>query len=403
MFATSKQLKGSILTMVAIGLTAGFVRAQDKLPDCYVLSVGVDQYQNVNKLRGCVNDANNAAQSFRQQEGVLFNKVRCTVLVDTQASGQRIEDSMKSLTRTGKAGDIVVFFLSGHGDRQNKKWAFLAQDFAANQYGRTTISDESILRLADSLAAQGKKVFLMVDACFAGQLRLSARDLLARYRDSRAGGIVIMVSSMPNQTSAACGAYSAFAFAIKEGMDGKADFNGDGQITLQELRRYAYHRVYELQTGDQDGEIDYSLSLSDAMVVAKTAQTGPIAVNLSAQPNLGPAKSNQVIQGRLTAKDPVDTRYKGRHAKVFTIQVAVGQYIIDLTSGDGRPGPHNPGFFDTYLRIEDLNGNVIAENDDHGGTFNSQVTLDVTRAGQLRVVVTSFAPGATGHFELRIQ
>ena len=49
------------------------------------------------------------------------------------------------------------------------------------------------------------------------------------------------------------------------------------------------------------------------------------------------------------------------------------------------------------------NGNVIAENDDHGGTFNSQITLDVNRAGQLRVVVTSFAPGATGWFEVRVR
>jgi uncharacterized caspase-like protein len=397
MFAALKRWHWSTLALLAVCLTTGAVQAQDKLPDCYVLSVGVDRYQNINQLRGCVNDARNAAQTFRQQEGLRFSKVTCTVLMDAEASTQRIEEGMKSLTNAGKAGDTVVLFLSGHGDRRNKKWAFLPQDFAANQYARTTISEESILRLADSLAAQGKKVCIMVDACFAGQLRLSAKDLLARYRDPQAGGIIIMVSSMPNQVSAACGSYSAFAYAIKEGMDGNADYNGDGRVTLQELRRYAYHRVYELQNGDQDGEIDYSLSLSDAMVVAKNIKTAPV------QGKAGSGHKNILIQGQLTARDPLDRIKKGCHAKVFTIEVGVGRCIIDLTSGNGQPGPHNPGFFDTYLRIEDMNGNVIAENDDHGGTFNSQVTLDVNRAGQFRVVVTSFAPGATGNFELRVR
>lgn len=402
MFATMKQVKWSMAALLAVCLTGGLARAQDTLPDCYVLAVGIDRYQNVNQLRGCVNDAQNAAQTFRRQEGALFSKVTCTVLVDAQASTQRIEENMKSLVSAGKSGDVVVLFLSGHGDRRNKKWAFLPQDFAAKEYARTTINDDAILRLADSLAAQGKKVCIMVDACFAGQLRLNARNLLARYRDPQAGGIVMMVSSMANQVSAACGTYSAFAYAVKEGMDGKADYNGDGQVTLQELRRYAYHRVYELQKGDQDGEIDYSLSLSDAMVMAKNVQSGPVAAD-PAQGNADPANKNNVVQGRLTANDAFDTLRTNCHAKVITVHVPVGQCIIDLTSGNGQPGPNNPGVFDTYLRVEDLNGNVIAENDDHGGTFNSQVTLDVTRAGQLRVVVTSFAPGATGNFELRVR
>jgi hypothetical protein len=397
-----KQTKWSMAALLAVFFLGGFARAQDKRADCYVLSVGVDRYQNANKLQGCVNDARNAAESFRQQENVLFNKVNCTVLVDGEATSQRIEEGMKALAEAGKAGDVIVLFLSGHGDRRNKTWTFLAQDFSAQDYARTTISDQSILRLADTLAAQGKKVCIMVDACFAGQLRLSAKELLARYRDPQAGGIIVMVSSMPNQTSAACGNYSAFAFAVKEGMDGKADYNGDGQVTLQELRRYSYHRVYELQKGDQDGEIDYSLSLSDSMVVAKKVQ-GQQGQPASSQP--APAKQEKgiAIKGQLTAKDPFDPLRQGRHAKVYIVEVNAGKVVIDLSSGDGRPGQHNPGFFDTYLRVEDLQGLPVAENDDHGGTYNSQVTLNVTRGGRLRVVVTSFAPGATGDFELRVR
>jgi hypothetical protein len=401
MLAAMKPMKWSFLPLLLVCLTGGFASAQDRRPDCYVLSVGVDRYQKANVLHGCVNDARNASQMFRQQEGLLFNKVHCTELVDAQASRQQIDKEMQALAKVGKAGDLIVLFLSGHGDRRNKTWAFLAQDFDAQRYADTTVSDAAILRLADALAAEGKKVCVIVDACFAGQLRLNARSLLARYRDPAKGGIIVMVSSMPNQTSAACGAYSAFAYAVKEGMDGKADFNGDGQVTLQELRRYAYHRVYELQNGDQDGEIDYSLSLSDAMVMAKKLNAAP-AVAPPVQPNQPPPKAN-AVQDKLTAKDPFDRVRKGCHVKVFAVRLAAGRHVIDLTSGDGRAGPHNPGFFDTFLRIEDAQGNVVAENDDHGGTFNSQVTLQIAQPGEYRVVVTSYGQGATGTFELRIR
>jgi hypothetical protein len=396
------------LAILAICLTSGLARAQDQLPSCYVLSVGIDSYQNAGKLQGCVNDARNASQTFRQQEGTLFDKVQCTMLIDAQASRQRIEEEMKTLATAGKAGDVVVLFLSGHGDRRGKAWAFLAQDFGAQQYAGTTISDASILQLADALATAGKKVCIIVDACFAGQLRLNARNLLARFRDPAQGGIILMVSSMPNQTSAACGAFSAFAFAVKEGMDGKADYNTDGRITLQELRRYVYHRVYELQPGDQDGEIDYSLSLSDATVVARKVGGNQAAANPPAQPTNDRPANNQandanVIRGKLTAQDPLDKIRVGSRAKVYTARLAPGYHVIDLTSGSGVAGAENPGFFDTYLRIHDAQGNLVAENDDHGGTYNSRATFQIARPGEFVIVVTSFAPGATGDFELRIR
>jgi hypothetical protein len=110
-----------------------------------------------------------------------------------------------------------------------------------------------------------------------------------------------------------------------------------------------------------------------------------------------------VIKGHLSAGDPFDRLRKGCHARVYAVPLKAGRHVIDLTSGDGKPGPSNPGFFDTYLRIEDGQGNVLAENDDHGGTFNSQVTLQVARPGEYRIVVTSYPQGATGDFELRIR
>src|SRR5207253_2223109 len=87
------------------------------------------------------------------------------------------------------------------------------------------------LRAAESLAGQGKKVLVIVDACFAGQLRVNARDQLNKNYP-QGGGVILMVSSMPSQSSAALGQFSAFAQAVFEGLSGYADFDGNGQLRL---------------------------------------------------------------------------------------------------------------------------------------------------------------------------
>src|SRR4051794_24293703 len=101
MFANFQHLKWSTLALLAFCLSGGFVRAQDARPNCYVLSVGIDRYQNAGELQGCVNDARNAADMFRRQEGTLFDKVTCTVLVDAEASREGIEKGMTELAEAG--------------------------------------------------------------------------------------------------------------------------------------------------------------------------------------------------------------------------------------------------------------------------------------------------------------
>jgi hypothetical protein len=146
-------------------------------------------------------------------------------------------------------------------------------DYNPRDHAATSLCDRQLLESADLMVKQGKKVLIIVDACFCGQLRLAAQEYLQRYSDSRAGGLVLMLSSMPNQTSTDLGQYSAFAKALADGMDGAADLDNDGYVTIQEIQRYAYERTHELlrQRGiktAQDGECDWSLSISENMKLA---------------------------------------------------------------------------------------------------------------------------------------
>jgi hypothetical protein len=253
-------------------------RADGTQPDAHVLSVGIDTYARANPLRGCVNDARAVTAQFLGQQGKQFGKVTAKTLTNGEATRDAIAEELERLGGSARAGDFVVLFLSGHGARSPRGgWHFLPHDYNPRAQADGALTDREILARADALAGRGAKVLLIIDACHAGQLRHSARASLNRYRDAKGGGLVLMVSSMPSQLSHALGEYSAFARAVVEALAGEADIDGDGHVTLKELRRYAYDRTYQLlrQKGiaaEQDGECDWSLSISDSM---KLAVAGP--------------------------------------------------------------------------------------------------------------------------------
>src|SRR5262249_34974668 len=154
----------------------------------------------------------NIADVFRKQEGKLFGRVESVVLLDEKATKQQIDQGIAWLRGVGKAGDFIVLFQSGHGNRRQGTWHFVPHDYDSANHLPTAVSDVHMIKAADAMAAQGKKVLIIVDACFAGQIRHSARDLLNR-KHPNGGGVILMVSSMPSQTSAALGRFSAFAQA----------------------------------------------------------------------------------------------------------------------------------------------------------------------------------------------
>ncbi|MCI0682965.1 MAG: PPC domain-containing protein [Gemmataceae bacterium] len=95
----------------------------------------------------------------------------------------------------------------------------------------------------------------------------------------------------------------------------------------------------------------------------------------------------------LRSTDPYDRVRKQSYSKARTVRLPAGQTLtIDLTSTA----------FDTYLRVEDEDGNEVAADDDGGEGLNSRVTLTPPRAGNYRLIATSFRGGATGAFQLRV-
>src|SRR5205085_2396099 len=67
-------------------------------------------------------------------------------------------------------------------------------------------------------------------------------------------------------------------------------------------------------------------------------------------------------------------------------------YVVDMVSMA----------FDTYLRLEDAQGNQVAEDDDSGGDLNAQIVYAPEADGTFKVIATRFADG-TGNFTLQVR
>ena len=71
-----------------------------------------------------------------------------------------------------------------------------------------------------------------------------------------------------------------------------------------------------------------------------------------------------------------------------------GSASISLTSDDGD--------LDTYLRVYDENGNLVAENDDANGSLDSALTMDVD-AGVYYISAGSYADSESGFYSVDVE
>jgi HEAT repeat protein len=99
------------------------------------------------------------------------------------------------------------------------------------------------------------------------------------------------------------------------------------------------------------------------------------------------------VQGVLTSVDPLDRVRVGSYHVVHTYPMKKGQtYTIDLISQ-----------WDNFLRLENAQGQQLAQDDDSGGFPNARIIFAAPADGWYRIIVTSFAPAANGPYTLKVR
>jgi WD40 repeat protein len=225
-------------------------------PRLFVLAAGVSAYQDPDlALRYAAKDAEDLAAALFRQKGLAYSDVQTRVLTDAQATRDGIIEGMDWLNREAAAGDLAVVFLAGHG--LNDPWGifyYLPQNADAEKLKGTGLS---LADIRNAVAPMAGKVLLFLDTCHSGSV--TSTGIAASGLDRADGpsgapnGPRVFASSAAGQTSQEEDRWGngAFTKALVEGINGKADYGGNGRITMSMLELYLSERVKQLTLGQQ--------------------------------------------------------------------------------------------------------------------------------------------------------
>lgn len=243
----------------------------------YALIIGNTDYtdEGLARLTAPGKDAEEFARVLKDQEICAFDDVR---LVLNQPE-HMVRGMIDEFFDQKKSDDLLVLYFSGHGVRDELGALYLAVKNTIRTRLRSTAIKSDYIREAMDQSRSRRQV-LILDCCnsgaFAQGTKAATGVSIGTASAFEAGyGRIILTASDSTQFAWEGNQVigetdnSLFTHFLVEGLEGEADLDGDGQITVDELYDYAYERV-KLATpkqtpskfsSKQQGEIVLRLSM----------------------------------------------------------------------------------------------------------------------------------------------
>lgn len=251
-------------------------------PAAFALIVGIERYRDAPAATGAAVDAQRYAALATRTLGIPQSHVR--VLRDDRATGSDIDKELSWITANVPARGRIYFFYSGHGapDASTGASFLVPYDGDPKALEPTAIAVPRLLeRLNQSRASE---VFAVVDACFSGAggrsvLPAGMRPLVAVRAVKPTAKVALFTAASGAQTSgpAAGGEGGLFSKLVADGLGtGSADIDGDGLVSLEELRAWVAPRVEREARFDRREQVP-SLVVGDGL---SEAGATPIAFGL---------------------------------------------------------------------------------------------------------------------------
>jgi hypothetical protein len=185
------------------------------------------------KLCGPDVDGLQLFQAITNEAAGMFHRDNIRVLFEKD-SGE-IASAIERFFRSGKPGEVLLFYYSGHGRCSNQKLFLCGRNTETTKLLSTAVSEDLINDAINSSYAEVK--ILILDCCQSGMFK---GDLAAEGLSGR-GRYVLTATSPTNlaKDSEVEGKPSPFTQDLVDGLLGGAqDVNGDGFIELDDLYLY---------------------------------------------------------------------------------------------------------------------------------------------------------------------
>jgi metacaspase-1 len=136
------------------------------------LLIGINNYQTINGLQGCINDVTNVRNVLKTFFGFTNEDIR--VLTDERATKANILSRLEKMVSAGKPGDLLIFQFSGHGsqilDRENDELKDHMDELICPydmNWDDGFITDDMLGNILLKLK-KGVRMELMLDSCHSG-------------------------------------------------------------------------------------------------------------------------------------------------------------------------------------------------------------------------------------------
>ena len=199
------------------------------------LLIGIDQYDNISSLKGCVNDALDMKEVLERHEDGSRN-YDCRVLTSPgpkPITRPFLREQWADLFEN--FGGDVLFYFSGHGSPTNVGGYLVTQDGATGDPG---LAMNDLLTLANK--SKAKSILLILDCCFSGDLgnppTLQGDGSIENQALLREG-LTILAASRPAQIASEVGGHGVFTNLVLGALKGGAS-DVRGRVSAASI--YAY-------------------------------------------------------------------------------------------------------------------------------------------------------------------
>lgn len=239
-------------------------------PEAWAVVVGVSEYANpaIPALKYADRDAEAFANFLRRPEGGGYDADHLCLLLNKDATLPNLRNALINFLNQAIDIDLVIIYFAGHGAPEPARPQLL--------YLLTYDSDPTVLgttafpmwQIQDVLARyiNAKRIVVFSDACHSGGISVNfatrglgatEQNLINQYLTDLSKtkeGTVVFTASAAGEVSQEFPelGHGVFTYYLLEGMQGKADYNNDYTVTINELMQYVEVQVKSKTRGAQN-------------------------------------------------------------------------------------------------------------------------------------------------------
>lgn len=232
--------------------------------EVYLLIVGISEYQAIDNLQYCDDDA----RLFHNLFNGSISPSNIVLLQNRKATKKNILSAMKKLFSRANENDKVIFYFSGHG----ANGVFCNYDIQPAM-AKTHLTHQEIKEVFRACKASTK--LLIADACRAGSLRSNTHSKTIDLGEAKDGynnfedqehNVIVFASSRASEASEELPELQngIFTYYLVKGLKGAADFDRNKYITIGEWFLYTKQKIVAINPNQHPvlfGKFSKNLSL----------------------------------------------------------------------------------------------------------------------------------------------